>query len=228
VANGNDPGITSSNFEAEVELITRFADSEKIKFAHNGPLWALYTLAHIKHVRKSTDLCKGSLSAAFRRLTYSQNYLRRTQFCGADLQGATDRHKVLQMFFALNKPNPGATRVVFYTAVTPQPHLWPLHCLVSLLYAGDLSSHVSQMLCFLSVETLCSRRKALASGWRWQEWHGTFFRVPVAMTDTGSSDSLWYSWSCVYSITTTTQVIHVVQYVSWEHIKSHFSVWNIC
>ena len=36
VVNGNDPDITSSNFEAEVELISRIADSEKINFVRNG------------------------------------------------------------------------------------------------------------------------------------------------------------------------------------------------
>jgi len=55
VAKGNVPDITSSNFEAEVDLITRLADSEKINFVRNGPLWTQHILSPVTHFRMSTD-----------------------------------------------------------------------------------------------------------------------------------------------------------------------------
>jgi hypothetical protein len=100
VANGNDPDTTSSDFEAEVDLITRLADSEKINFMHNGPLWTLQTLSRVKHVRMSRDCARRAHRQRFDALPIRKIIFVEDYYMEAELQRATDRHEILQMFFA--------------------------------------------------------------------------------------------------------------------------------
>lgn len=95
-------------------------------------------------------LCKESSSAAFWRLTYSQNFLRRRQLCGSSPARCNWSSQSTSNVLCLIKPNSPATCLVFYTAdVAPQLLLWPLHCLVSVLSVRHLPSRVSQVLCFI-------------------------------------------------------------------------------
>jgi hypothetical protein len=100
VANGNNPDITSSNFEAEVDLITRLAEREKINLVRNGPLWTLHTLSRVKHFRMSTDCARRAHRQRFDALPIRKIVFVEDIYVEADMQSATDRHKVLQMFFA--------------------------------------------------------------------------------------------------------------------------------
>jgi len=150
VAKGNVPDITNSNFEAEVDLITRLAESEKINFVRNGPLWTQHILSRVTHFRMSTDRARRAHRQGFDALSIRTIVFVEDSYVEADMQGATDRHEVLQNVLCLNKPNSPAIGLVFYTAdVAPQLLLWPLHCLVSVLSIGHLPSQVSQVLRFI-------------------------------------------------------------------------------
>jgi hypothetical protein len=96
VANGKDPDITSSNFEAELNLISRLTDN----FVHNGLLRTLHALLRVKHVRMSTDCARRVYRQRFDALPIRKIVFVEDNYVETELQGATDRHEVLQMFFA--------------------------------------------------------------------------------------------------------------------------------
>jgi hypothetical protein len=72
---------------------------EKINFVHIGPLWTLHTLSRVKHVRMSTGCARRAHRQRFDALSNRKIVFVEDNYVEAELQGATDRHDVLQIFF---------------------------------------------------------------------------------------------------------------------------------
>ena len=112
-------------------------------------MWTLHTLSGVKHFHMSTDCARRAHQQCFDALPIRKIVFVEGSYVEAALQGATDRHKVLHVI-CLNKPNSSATCLFFYTVdVAPQLLLWPLHCLVSVLFVGQLRLQVPQVLYFI-------------------------------------------------------------------------------
>lgn len=82
-----------------MDLITRLADSEKVNFVRNGPLWTLHTLSRVKHVHMSTECARRAHRQRFDALPNCKIVFVEDNYVEAELQSATDRHELLQMFF---------------------------------------------------------------------------------------------------------------------------------
>jgi len=109
VAKGNDPDTTSSIFKAEVDLIIRLADSEKINFVHSEPL---HTLSRVKHFRVYTNCARRAHRQRFDALPIRKNCFRRRQSCGSRPARCNWSSRSTSNVLCLNKPNSRATCAV--------------------------------------------------------------------------------------------------------------------